>query len=532
MLKILTASEMKEVDRLTVERYCVPSLTLMENAARAVTGVIFERLGTGVQAKRIIVLCGKGNNGGDGAAVARMLSEAGAQVNVLLFGVVSETSGDARVNFETLLKLADGPSITEDATLVDLGSRLEDADVVVDALFGTGLSRPLTGVHAEAVQAVFDARTNRTGARPLFVAVDVPSGLGADSPAPIGPHASADVTVTFTSPKLANVMPPASVFCGDVIVADIGSPRELIEECGSNVFEAEVHDATEWLRKTAFTDDSYKNKRGHLLVVAGAGEYPGAAVLTANAAMMSGVGLVTLVSPKSSREAIAARTVPEIIMRSAAETAEGAFSSEAFAEIDEMAASGADAIAIGSGITSSSGGVRTLVRRIVEERRTPLVIDADGLNALSPFDLKGSDEIPIVLTPHEGEFLRLSGISKDELARDRVGSVRRFALESETVVVLKGQRNLVVAPDGRVVVVPTGNSGLGKAGSGDTLAGVIAGFVAQAVKFHIGVFETVVAAVYIAGLAGDIAEQRWGKRVMLASDVREALSDAFRLLSS
>lgn len=518
------------VDRMTVDNFGVPSLTLMENAAKAVVGVVFERLGTDVRGKKIAVLCGKGNNGGDGAAAARMLSEAGALVSVLMFGEVAETKGDSRINFLRIQEMSDSLSFKENATVEDLRSGLTGADVVVDALFGTGLSRPLTGINAQAVQTLSDAVEGRAGDAPLFVAVDVPSGLDADSSSPIGPHAQADVTVTFTAPKLANVMPPASAHCGDVIVVDIGSPRELVEACESVMFEAEAKDAADWLRETAFSDDSYKNKRGHLLVVAGAGEYPGAAVLTANAAMMSGVGLVTLTTPKSSRDAIASRTVPEIIMRTTSETPDGTFSLEAFSDIQQMVAGGVDAVAVGSGITSTNPDVRALVRRLADSRETPLVVDADGLNAISPLDAKGSDELPIVLTPHEGEFLRLSGITKEELGSDRIGRVTDLARRAHSVVVLKGQRNLVAAPDGRAVVVPTGNSGLGKAGSGDTLAGIIAGFVAQARRFDVDIFETVVAATYIAGLAGDIAAERWGKRVMLASDVRDSLSEAFRVL--
>lgn len=528
MLKILTSAQMREVDRLTSERFGVPSLTLMENAAASVAAVVIEQLGSDFRDKKIAVVCGIGNNGGDGAAVARMLAAQGAKVSVLMPGSVEDCSGDTRINFERIKEPAANISLVELSSVEDVDQAIRNAHVVIDALFGTGLSRPLTDANARVATLIDRVRSERTGAFPIIVAVDLPSGLDADSASPIGPHATADVTVTFTAPKLANVMPPASRACGKTVVSEIGSPPVLIGESTSSLFEANGADAANWMRLTEFSFDSYKNKRGNVLIVAGSGNYPGAAVLNANAAMMSGVGLVTLVAPRSAREMISARLVPEVIMHSV----EGGESigAGALGEIHNLVVKGADAVAFGSGMTSESAEVRSLARALVEERRTPIVVDADGLNALSPFELKGSDDLPVILTPHEGEFLRLSGFGKEEVARDRIGALRSFATRTGCIVVLKGQRNLVASPDGRVVLVPTGNSGLGKAGSGDTLTGIIVGFTAQAVRFKVGIFDTVVAAVYIAGLAGEIAKEKWGERVMLASDVRDCLSEAFGMI--
>lgn len=515
MQKVLTAVEMREVDRRTVERCGIPSLDLMENAARSVLEAIDARGWPLVVRPKVLVICGKGNNGGDGAALARLLWLDGADVEVLLLGSVDDTRGDARTNFERLTNLPDDDRLGtiffhENAAL----DPRTEADVVVDAVFGTGLTRAVEdGLRDEL--ASFYAQLPKTTLR---VAVDMPSGLFADSCEVADPakQIAADMTVTFTAPKLANILPPASNFNGELVVADIGSPRELILEQPSRTFVAEAADAREWLVKTEFSTSSYKNKRGHALIVAGSREYSGAAVLAGNAAMVSGTGLVTVATPNDTLESVAARILPEIIVRGA----------DSYDEIAPLAGK-CDAALIGCGL-SLSDAKRALVREVVENRETPLVLDADALNALSPFELDARSGAPLILTPHEGEFKRLSGLTG---LGDRVESARTFATRHGVYLVLKGERTLVVAPDGRVVVNPTGNSGLGKAGNGDTLAGFIAGCLAQASAMKVDIFETLVASVYIAGLAGDIAATNVGKRTMRASDVRESIADAFRSLA-
>ena len=288
-------------------------------------------------------------------------------------------------------------------------------------------------------------------------------------------------------------------------------------------------------------------------MIAGSESYSGAAVLAGNAAMRSGVGLVTLVTPHSSKDSVASRILPEVMIRGVEETEDGAIAEEAFDEIDALLEK-ADSIAIGCGL-SQSESTRNFVKKVVARCRQPVVVDADALNLLSPFskenhpDAKASPLLRkegshVILTPHEGEFRRLLGESKNHpdaeaspllrkegsLAADRVAAVREFATTHNVILVLKGERVLIGAPDGRVVVNPTGNSGLGKAGNGDTLTGILAGFTAQAAVMKIDVFETVVAAVYVAGMAGDIAATNDGKRVMTASDVRECLVGAFAVL--
>lgn len=535
VIKVLSAAEMREVDRLTTERYGIPSIVLMENAARSVVDAIEKRLGT-FNGRSFLVLCGRGNNGGDGAAIARMLNGRGALVRLCLIGAISETSGDARLNFEAADRISDSDVeprlLFRQDEVLDFDDWFAEIDdlpqnaVIVDALFGTGLTRPLEGKFRDLTFAVL---TWGSGPKShLVVSVDVPSGLNSDLAHPIGPHISADLTVTFTAPKLANVFPPASNSNGELIIADIGSPQELIDESPSKVFLAEAADARRWMAATKFTRDSYKNKRGHALFVVGSRDYSGAAALAGNAAMRTGVGLVTVVTTGSAQAAIAEKTLEEVITRGLAETNDGKLSPDAFDLIEELSEK-ANAIGIGCGL--GIGDNRDRLKQFIEARTKPTVLDADALNALAPFDLGCIGEPKLVLTPHEGEFLRLLGTDDRSILDDRVGAVRDFAVKHNVVLVLKGERVLIGDPSGRVVINPTGNSGLGKAGNGDTLTGIVTGFIAQG-DGKTDLIDSVVAAVYIAGRAGDIARERFGERVMLASDVRDALAAAFAELET
>lgn len=528
---------MREVDRLTTEEYGIPSLLLMENAAQAAARVISERLDGSVKGRSVLVLCGKGNNGGDGAALARILWTQGANVEVCLIGLVSATKGDARTNFEILRKIADRESFEldqADIAIEEISSleewmeydsvnfQSDDLDVIVDALFGTGLTHPLEGVYAEVAAFIHSYATEEDG--PLVVAMDIPSGLCADGAKAEGIVPLADVTVTFTAPKPANILPPASRYGGELIVSAIGTPCELVKRYDSKMYLATADDARNWIAATEFTPDSYKFRRGHALLIAGSADYSGAAVLCGDAAIRSGVGLVTIACPESSRQAIIGRVQPEVMVRGIAETKKGAISEEALVEVQRFTERKITAVAIGSGMSHDEKTTRNFIRTVVEERSTPVIIDADGLNALAPFDMTGDNDHPLILTPHAAEFRRLLGVEED--VENSVAAVREFAQLHKVYVVLKGERPLVADPSGCVVVNPTGNAGLGKAGNGDTLTGLVAGFVAQAAALKIGILETLVAALYLAGLAGDIAAERYGKRVMTASDVCECFAVA------
>ncbi|MCA1613184.1 MAG: NAD(P)H-hydrate dehydratase [Acidobacteria bacterium] len=545
MRKVVTASQMREIDRLTTERYALPTLLLMETAANASARAISSLLPEKGAGRRALIVCGRGNNGGDGAALARILWTTGAEVEVLLIGRVAETRGDARVNFEIVRGLAGSaregshpPLVFSECAGADewvaVRARLEEFDLLIDALFGTGLTRPLEGLFKEVVADFSAARGRREGAdrHPLFVSLDIPTGLDADSAEPAGEAVRADLTVTYTAPKPANVLPPASHLNGRLVIADIGSPPALIDETPSQLFVLEAADARAWLRRTRYAPDSYKNTHGHALVVAGSREMCGAAVLCAGAAMRAGAGLVTVASPASAVPAVAARVMPEVMTAELPETAEGSAGAAAFGRVAQLAGR-ANVIVVGPGLTTNEE-TRLLVREIVERRAAPVVIDADGLNALAPWPegLSGTAELPLVLTPHPGEMRRLARLSDDaEGVKDRVAAAREFAAAHGVILVLKGSRVLVAAPDGRVFVNPTGNAGLGTAGAGDTLTGIIAGFLAQAygaLGAEADPLQAVLAAVYVGGAAGDLAAAERGMRTMVASDVREQVEAAMR----
>jgi len=558
---------MREIDRLTVEQHGTPSLLLMEAAGTAVASAVSERLGGKAAGKVILTLCGPGNNGGDGAVAARALALMGASVDVVLFGVVADTSGDARVNFEALRRLTGGGERfngTAGAHVIDLSlfenlpgllrftecpsaeewesllhSQLDHPyDVFIDALFGTGLRRPLDGVHRSVVDYLSRVKaigTLKEEPNGIVVAIDIPSGLNSDLGEPIGAAVRADLTVTMTAPKPANVLPPASNYNGKLLVADIGSPLQLIQSTAAELFLVEESDARDWLVQTRYTPESYKNTHGHVLVIAGSRGFTGAAVLCGAAALRSGAGLVTIATPVSAQPAVAASAMPEIMTAALPETDRGAVSDDALEHALRLARK-ANVVAIGPGLSSEDERTRNFVRSFIERRSFPVVIDADALNALAPWpaELRGSEAHPLVLTPHQGEMLRLMGTADKAALTDRVAAARTFATSHDVILVLKGTRTLIAAPDGRVFVNPTGNAGLGTAGAGDTLTGLITGFLAQAsaavCPASPNAVDSVIAAVYVGGLAGDLAANALGMRTMVASDVRDHFSAAIRSL--
>jgi NAD(P)H-hydrate epimerase len=541
---------MREIDRLTVENYHTTSLLLMESASAACLEAIRTRFNGDLSGKRALILCGKGNNGGDGAALARGLCRASVQCDVVLFGKFAETVGDAHTNFESVRRLASfeagSPEAPAPLTFIEcdgvtawekIAKPRRTYDVIVDALFGTGLTRPLEGVFLKVIEHLSllrDARDRAGGLRPLILSIDVPSGLNADQSEPIGPAVHADVTVTFTAAKPANVLPPASDFGGELIVADIGSPASLIAAAKPWLFLTEAEEVKRWLSATRYTSGSYKNSHGHVLLAAGSRGYSGAAALSGNAAMRSGAGLVTIATPSSAQPLVAMRSMPEVMTVALAETDRGAVSDDAVQHFVNLSDK-ATVIALGPGLTSDDERPCGFVRRAVERRKCPCVIDADGLNCLAPWprELGLAKNLPLILTPHPGEMLRLLGTEDKSVLADRPAVARKFATENKVILVLKGSRPLVAAPDGRVFINPTGNAGLGTAGSGDTLTGLIAGFLAQAYatfKHDADPLAATIAALYVGGLAGDLAARKLGMRTMVASDIREHFSEAIRSL--
>lgn len=516
---------MREVDRLTTERYGVPGLLLMENAATRTVEATENRFGD-VAGKRALVICGRGNNGGDGAAIARLLHNKGASVDVLLLGSAADASGDARTNFEAALDIA--AAAGETCRFVEIATTeqfWQEASahphtLFFDAVFGTGLTRPASGLFEEAIHLLND----HSGDWPV-IAVDIPSGIASDSQEMIGPAVKADLTVTFTAPKIGNVLPPAADLCGELVVAPIGSPEELINAVGSRLNLIEPGDARRWLAASRRGPHANKGDVGKVLIIAGSRGKTGAASLAGEAALRAGCGLVTIATAESSQPVVAARATPECMTEPLAETPAGAVSREAADRAIELAA-GRDVIAIGPGLGSSEQSTRAFVRTLTMRRQRPMVIDADGLNSLSPWaeNLRGSAELPMILTPHPGEMARLVSKPVSVILKDPVEVARAFAVGRGVLLVLKGSPTIVAAPDGQVYVNSTGNAGMATGGTGDVLTGMIASFIAQKPDDPLG---ATIAAVYLHGLAGDIAASRLGIRAMIASDITAYIDEAF-----
>ena len=532
-MKILTAEQMREVDRLTTEQYGLPGLLLMEAAAARVVEAIESEFGD-LGGRGALIFCGPGNNGGDGAAVARQLNTKGCLVSVLLLGRVEDTKGDARANFEIARKLAAASGTFQFMEVTDEGQLAEKmnepySDFLIDAIFGTGLSRPAGGLFERAIEVLNEHGFVTSPGTPFStsptISIDLPSGLNSDSSELIGKAVRADFTVTFTAPKLANVLPPAADFNGKLIVAPIGSPDALIVEAGSHLNTVEVSMIEDWLWSSHRAATAHKGDAGKVLIIAGSRGKIGAACLAGEATLRAGAGLVTIATSSSAQMAIAARVIPECMTEALSEDETGKVNAAAASRARELADE-RDVVALGPGLGTPDDELVEFVRHQVSGRRGPVVIDADGLNAIVPWvdDLQGTDQHPLILTPHAGEMARLVGKSAKEVAENRLETAHEFAVRHHVIVVLKGSRTVIAAPDGEIFINPTGNAGMATGGSGDVLTGVIAGLLAQNPDDAIG---ATIAGVYLHGLAGDIAASQTGTRSLLASDISAHLGAAF-----
>ncbi len=479
MIPVLTSDQMKEADRTTIEDLGVDGLVLMEMAAAAVTDAVVEHFS---EAHRVVVVCGPGNNGGDGLAVARQLRCRTFDAEVVLAVDEERLRGDAARQLE----LARSFGVPVRSGIEAVAERVPEADVVVDAVFGTGLDRPPEGVLAEAIGLV-----NR--AVVPVVAVDMPSGLaGARSQVP-GEAVRADVTVTFAAPKVAHVLPPACWECGEVVVGDIGIPPWVLESV-ADLRLAEASDVARWLPDRA--PDAHKGVFGHLAVIAGRLGRAGAAALSARAGVTCGAGLVTVGTTEAAVTAVHP-LVPEAMVDGLPAGADGMLTGAGIETLLDRAT----AVAVGPGL-GDGDGPRRLVERLLEIWDGPLLIDADGLNVLAGrLGLVAGRTGPTVLTPHPGELGRLLGRSTAEVVGDRLGAARAAAGAAGAVVLAKGARTVVARPDGNAVISSTGTPGLASGGAGDVLSGVIGAYLAQGV----GALEAAVAGAYLHGLAAEIA---------------------------
>ncbi len=507
-MKIVNTKQIKSIDRRAIREFGIPGPVLMESAASAVMAEM-EKFFDGLRGVRVGIICGRGNNGGDGSALARRLRVRGIAVRVALLSTFGAVKGEAKINLSILRKM--DVEIIENASARSLADIVAWSDVLVDAMLGVGLSSPLTGIYARAVDMI------NTAGRPV-VAIDIPTGIDADTGAIRGAAIKADLTVTMVLLKRGLVLHPGAQYAGTVRVADIGIPPEVIEQ--EKISMSLLDRDAAWGVIGQRAPDAHKGDFGHLMVVAGSPGKAGAAVMAARGALRSGTGLVSVAAPDGLVPIIQSQ-VAEAMCVPAAESIEGTIGIGAEKEL--LKAMGTmSACAIGPGLSTHYETVQT-VRNLIQRLAIPAVIDADGLNALVGFtDLLKRTSRSVILTPHPGEMGRLLGISSDDVQKDRIGIASAFARKFKVTLVLKGAATLVATPKGWVFVNSTGNPGMASGGTGDALTGMIGGLLAQGY----GASQAACLGVYLHGLAGDLAAQEKGEAGMIAGDLIEKIPAA------
>jgi ADP-dependent NAD(P)H-hydrate dehydratase / NAD(P)H-hydrate epimerase len=513
-MKVISAQTMQELDRQAIREQGIPGLELMEHAGHACMEAIFHELGL-TCGKRAFIFAGRGNNGGDGYVIARLLLQSGWQVRVCILAERDRIEGDADINLEQLppavISYCTAPGQPSDRHQEEI--RL--ADVIVDALLGTGLNSEVSGVYREAVGLI-----NASG-RPV-VAVDIPSGIHGSSGRVLGCAVKATVTVTFAAAKLGHVLYPGADHTGRLVVADIGIPAGLVEEADGCEFLT-VDSIRPLLRRR--DRQAHKGHFGHCLVVAGSCGKTGAAALSANSAVRTGSGLVTLAVPESLHPIMEIKTT-EAMTVPLPDSGNGYLTDDAYSAIEGLL-SGKDALAVGPGLGRHPATV-ALVQTLVKSAALPLVIDADGLNAVAQDTncLLDKKSAAVVLTPHPGEMARLLGVSVADVETDRIATARRFAATFGVHVILKGSRTIIAAPDGSVAINGSGNPGMASGGMGDVLTGIIVSLLGQGRCCR----DACRLGVFIHGYAADLVAEDKGEIGMSAVDVQEKLPYAYKKL--
>jgi len=512
MMKIANSKQMKNIDRRAIKAFGIPGPVLMENAAAAVMAEM-ERSFEGFPDLRVGILCGKGNNGGDGLALARRLIIRGVPVRIALLAPVNAVKGEAKLNL-TILQKMDG-EILQNAGRKAIADVVAWADILVDALLGVGLSFPLKGTYAFAVELI-----NASG-KPV-VAVDMPTGINADTGEIMGSALRADLTVTMSLLKQGLLLQSGAEYAGKITVADIGIPAQAIEK--EHIALSLLDAGSLWGLVDPRNPHAHKGDFGHVMVIAGSPGKAGAAIMAAQGALRAGAGLVSIATPNSLVPVIQS-SLAEAMCISSAESMEGTLGINATEELLKASAS-MSACALGPGLSTHYETVQA-VRDIISRIKVPCVIDADGLNALVGFlELLKRLKAPVVMTPHPGEMGRLLGITTAEVQKDRVGIASAFAKRYKVTLVLKGAGTVVAAPDGRVYINSTGNPGMATAGTGDVLAGMIASFLAQG---HTAA-QAACLGVYLHGLSGDLAVKDKGEASMITRDLVEKIPSAIQTL--
>jgi NAD(P)H-hydrate epimerase len=536
-MKVVTASQMRRIDQQTIEDIGIPGMVLMEHAGNAVVRAIQSQF---PNCKHIGIFVGKGNNGGDGLVIARQLSHVGQSVQIFLVSPPDRFTGDALTNLQIVQNLQlPIEHIFSETALEAMEGKIAVCDLIVDAIFGTGLRGGVRGDIAAVIERINAIQ------RPV-IAIDLPSGLAADTGQAEGACIHADYTVTIGLPKRGLLLYPGAELTGQLEVADIGFPERVINAQNIRVnwtqpigkTRASHAEVSEWIPPRP--RHSHKGTYGRVFMVAGSTGMTGAAALGCEAALRVGAGLVTLGIPKSLNPILEVK-LSEVMTLPLPETAEGSLAFAAKSQILEFVERTSSILAVGPGLSQGPETVE-LIHSLIRENRTPVVIDADGLNALSQGEmtaespratvkaLLSSLTAPAVLTPHPGEMSRLIGSSVRELEQDRIGIAQQFApelsntSEQDITLVLKGAPTVIAGADGEVWLNSTGNPGMATAGMGDVLTGVIAGLIAQGVSS----FNAAVLGVYLHGLAGDIVAQSLGMHGLMAGDVLNAIPKAIQ----
>jgi hydroxyethylthiazole kinase-like uncharacterized protein yjeF len=511
-MRIATTAQMREMDRQAAEDYHVPGLISMEHGALKVLEVLHEQFGN-LSDKRISIVCGKGNNGGDGLAIARnLLTRFNCHATVWLSADPSTLQNEAAASYK--MAKSYGVQLRPVSEM-----NLSNTDIVVDALFGTGIKGPVTGEAANIIQAI-----NNSGKK--VISVDVPSGLDADDGKAEGAVVRASLTVTFALPKYGMLDFPGADYVGELIISDIGMPMAVMENSAIKTYATEASDVARWLPVRRNNRDSNKGKFGHVLVIAGSKGFSGAPVMVAEATARTGAGLVTLAVPQALEQAVTAHVSPVVMTHALNQSESGTLSHAALESAFNLAKT-ATVVALGPGVGHGKEAA-LFVRDFVRHCKVPLVLDADALNILAEESDHGNSLVrarsaPTILTPHPGEMGRLLGISTVAVENDRRSSITQTTQNYDCVVLLKGAKTLSAAPDGRLYLNSTGNPGMATGGAGDVLTGVIASLLAQ----HLEPLSAAAAGAYVHGLAGDLVERtRSGSTGIIATDLIEFLPGA------
>jgi hydroxyethylthiazole kinase-like uncharacterized protein yjeF len=510
-MRVLNTQQMREADRRTIDEIGIPSVVLMENAGRQAVAAM-EAAFEDLQTTRVGVMCGRGNNGGDGFVVARTLIQRGVETSVFLLGSVADVRGDARTNLEVLGRI--GLTVVEITNAQEWElhfSEISQCELIVDAILGTGFHGQLSGLLETVV-----ADLNGLGVP--IVAIDLPTGVSADTPEVEGEAIEASMTVTLAAPKIPLVLPPADSHSGDLVIADIGIPIPVLDDVEGPYLELLTRERMREL-VPARAADSHKGDFGRVLVIAGSIGRSGAAHLAAIGALRSGAGLVTVATPRSCLPIVAAMA-PEYMTEGLEETAAGTVD---YAALERVLEFKADVIAVGPGL-GQSPGTAAFVHGLLERAGVPLILDADALNAFSgdPERLVGRDGVDVVITPHPGEMGRLLNLSVEAVQHDRLRHATEFAANHRVHVVLKGHRTVIATPENRTFINLTGNAGMATGGTGDLLTGMIAAWFGQLLDAE----AACKLAVYLHGTAGDLAEADEGEVSLVAGDVAARLGDA------